>query len=283
MSMNVDVKRWLADRFHAIDSVRSARLSREDMIAVYTWSGVIIYVYVLSKPIKARAIKRILQDNTRIGVGTLLIVDADLVPEDGVQVTPDEGLLALHALFKDKLYTYRQQGDTILIGQVHFKAFNRGDEREVWYGPDVPVSHLPSYRVWISAPQSIKGNWLIANFGTEAFWKQADYTAGRSAFRQQQRRSSGETHYSTWSNGWNESGGQTYTTPAAPPPETDLDRSYRQLGLTRAASGDEVKAAFRRLAREVHPDVSNLPKDEAEARFKVIYDAYSLIKSANRW
>jgi hypothetical protein len=244
---------------------------------------VLIHAHLVNEPIKARAVKRLVQENTRVGVGTLFVVSAAVVPEDGAQVEPDEGLLALHALFKDKLYTYRAQDDQVRVGQVHFRAFNRGEEREVWYGPDVPVQHLPCYRVWVTAPQSIKGNWLIANFGSEAFWKQADYAAGREAFRQQQRRSSGETHFYTWSNpGWQTNGGSGYTTPAQPP-ETELDRSYQQLGLTRAATSEEVKAAFRRLAREVHPDVSDLPKDEATARFQKIHDAYDFIKTANGW
>ena len=280
--MNLDVKRWLADRFLAIDSVRSARVS-SDGVAIHTWSGVIINTHVAAKPLKTRAIKRIVQENTRIGIGTLFLVDAEIVPDDGSRVVPDDGLTALHALFKDSVYTYRQQDGDIRIGQVHFKAFNRSDEREVWYGPDLLVRHLPCYRVWVNAPQAIKGNWLIANFGTEAFWKQADYSAGRDAFRRQQRHSSGETKYYTWSSGWGDAAGQGYTTPAAPPPPSELDRSYQQLGLARTASDDEVKAAFRRLAREVHPDVSDLPKAEAEARFKLIYAAYSYIKAANGW
>jgi DnaJ domain len=278
--MTSDIKGWFSDLLAAIDSVRTAKVSSADTIVISTWSGVLIHAYLVDQPIKARAVKRIVQENTRVGVGTLFAVDAKLVPDDGAQVEPDEGLLALHALFKDKLYTYRVQDDQLRVGQVHFKVVSRGEQREVWYGPDVPVRHLPCYRVWVKTPQSVKGNWLIANFGSEAFWKQADYTLGREAFRQQ-RRSSGETRFYTWSNpGWNDSGG--YTTPAQPP-ETELDRCYKQLGLTREATGEEVKAAFRRLAREVHPDVSSLPKDEAEARFKKLYDAYSFIKATNGW
>ncbi len=154
--MNVDVKRWLADHFLAIDSVRSARVNGEG-IAVSTWSGVIIHVYVVTEPIKARAIKRIVQENTRIGIGTLFVVDAEIVPDDGSRLVPDDGLSVLHALFKDTVYTYRWQDGDLRIGQVHFKAFNRGDEREVWYGPDVLVRHLPCYRVWVNAPQVDQG------------------------------------------------------------------------------------------------------------------------------
>lgn len=279
--MTADIKGWFAEMLTAIDSVRAAKVSSADHIAIATWSGVLIHAHLIDQSIKARAIKRIVQENTRVGVGTLLLVAAKLVPDDGAQVELDEGLLALHALLKDKLYTYRVENDQLRVGQVHFRAYSRGDQHEVWYGPDVPVRHLLCFRVWVHAPSSIKGNWLIANFGSEAFWKEADYTAGREAFRREQRRSTGETRFYTWSNpGW--SGSNGYTTPAQPP-ETELDRSYQQLGLTRAASDEEVKAAFRRLAREFHPDVSDLPKDEAEARFKLVYEAYSFIKTTNGW
>ncbi len=284
--MNPQTKQAFSDQFADIDTVRSVRVMRDEYLAVYTWSGVVIHVYVVDEPIKARTIKRIIQENTRVGIGTLFIVSAAIVPKDGAQVEPDEGLLALHALFKDKVYTYRFEANTLKIGQVHFKVYSRGDLREIWYGPDVPARHLPCYRIWVTAPQTIKGNWLIANFGSESFWKQADYTAGRDAFRREQRRANGNTQYYTWNHAdWSNVDPSSYSAPASAPmsPESELDRSFRQLGLTRDASGDEVKAAFRRLAREVHPDVSKLPKDEAEARFQILYAAYAYIKSAKGW
>ncbi|MBI1258889.1 MAG: DnaJ domain-containing protein [Chloroflexi bacterium] len=129
---------------------------------------------------------------------------------------------------------------------------------------------------------------MIANFGSEAFWKQADYTIGRDAFREHlQRRAADRSKFRFWAKpGWNsatggENGASGYTPP--PPPESELDRSYKQLGLPSGASDDEVKAAFRRLAREYHPDVSDLPKEEAELLFNRVYEAYAFIKSANGW
>ena len=283
--MKVDFKRWLCDQLVAIDSVRSAKV-QGDHIDIQTWSGVVIYAYILDEPTKARTIKRIVQENTRVGIGTLFIVSAAIVPDDGAQVEPDEGLLALHALFKDKLYTYRIEDDTPKIGQVHFKA--RGELREVWYGPDLTIRHLPSFRIWINTPQSIKGNWMIANFGTDAFWKQADYTIGRDAFREHlQHRAEDRANFRFWTKpGWNSASGANGGSGSAPPtssspPETELDRSYRQLGLPSGASDDEVKAAFRRLAREYHPDVSDLPKAEAETLFNKVYEAYAFIKATN--
>ena len=286
------IQSWLIEQLSGVDTVRSAKANpaeanraEAETLIVQTWSGVLMHVYIAHEPLKVRTIKRMISDNTRVGVGTLFIVNAEHVPADGEQVEPEEWLLAIHALFRDKIYTYRLVNGEPRIGQVHFKAYSRGDMREVWYGPDVKIQHLPSLRVWVSAPQSIKGNWLIASFGSEAFWKNADYSAGRNAFRQQQRRASSSPRFFEWSNPpWNTSGGhEGYRTPASPLPESALDRAYRQLGLPRGASGDEVKAAFRRLAREVHPDVSALPKPEAEAKFKKLHEAYIMIKETNGW
>ncbi len=43
---------------------------------------------------------------------------------------------------------------------------------------------------------------------------------------------------------------------------------YKVLGVERAATADQIKAAYRRLARKFHPDVSKEPNAEArlEAR-----------------
>ncbi|MFO7321201.1 MAG: molecular chaperone DnaJ [Chloroflexota bacterium] len=50
---------------------------------------------------------------------------------------------------------------------------------------------------------------------------------------------------------------------------------YEVLGVSRSASKAEIKSAFRRLAREYHPDVSQHP--DAEARFKEINEAYEVL------
>lgn len=51
---------------------------------------------------------------------------------------------------------------------------------------------------------------------------------------------------------------------------------YEVLGVARDASGDEIKQAYRKLARTHHPDVSD-DKSGAELRFKTINEAYEVL------
>ena len=58
---------------------------------------------------------------------------------------------------------------------------------------------------------------------------------------------------------------------------------YEVLGLTRGASKDEVKSAYRKLAKKYHPDMNenNPLQDLAEEKFKEIQWAYDEIMNGN--
>lgn len=55
---------------------------------------------------------------------------------------------------------------------------------------------------------------------------------------------------------------------------------YEILGVPRTASADEIKKAYRKLARQYHPDVNKEPG--AEARFKEINEAYEILSDEQK-
>src|SRR5512138_3042368 len=55
---------------------------------------------------------------------------------------------------------------------------------------------------------------------------------------------------------------------------------YDILGVGRNASDDEIKSAFRKLARQYHPDVNKSP--DAEERFKEINEAFAILSDEEK-
>ena len=56
---------------------------------------------------------------------------------------------------------------------------------------------------------------------------------------------------------------------------------YAVLGVKKDASADEIKKAYRKLARDNHPD-SNPGNTQAEERFKAISEAYGVVGNAEK-
>ena len=56
---------------------------------------------------------------------------------------------------------------------------------------------------------------------------------------------------------------------------------YKVLGVTKDASADDIKRAYRKLARLNHPD-SNAGDAAAEERFKAISEAYSVLSDPEK-
>jgi curved DNA-binding protein len=60
----------------------------------------------------------------------------------------------------------------------------------------------------------------------------------------------------------------------------DFKDYYKIMGVARDASQDEIKRAYRKLARKYHPDVSK--EANAEALFKDLGEAYAVLKDPEK-
>lgn len=60
--------------------------------------------------------------------------------------------------------------------------------------------------------------------------------------------------------------------------QTNKNKYYGILGLTPSCSEDDIKAAYRKLAKEWHPDINKSP--EATEKFKEIQKAYEMVSNS---
>jgi curved DNA-binding protein CbpA len=60
----------------------------------------------------------------------------------------------------------------------------------------------------------------------------------------------------------------------------DTGDYYRILGVTRDASTHEIRRAYRRLARQHHPDRN--PQPDSPERFRALADAYAVLNDPSR-
>lgn len=287
------VRESLKQTFKGLVPIQTAIANADGAdLVVLAWSGVKLHVRLIDEPLKPRGLKRILQEATNVGTNTMFLLDTKFVADDGKRMNVPEWLHAFHALSPERVYCYRQGKAGLEIFQVHFEPTNTADQWQMWHGPNVPLERLRFHRVNVKSPRSLKGDWLVGDFGSHAFWKNTTYRnyryrQDRNASRNRNTSWQDWSTYQTWSGTYDyqrshNGNGNGRGIPTGPLQE-HLDTCYRILGIQSATNQEDAKKAFRKLAIRFHPDTSDLPQAEAEEKFRAINAAYEYIKAAKGW
>lgn len=257
---------WLQAKFDAATDVKLATTQPESTVVfqnhradlvVYTWMGAVLYVYLLEKEPRVRELRGILRENSRTGIGTLFMVKLALLPPAGKGIAMSDWQDGLRGLSDSWIYGYSPEQDIV---QVHFQPTPIAEQFDCLHLPNFVIEHVSVRRREVNS--SLKGDWFLGDIASPAFKRRINYERIHQRF-----------HYTT----------RTAPREVSPAPVDTLLRYYEMLGLERNASEKEVKSAFRRLAMNIHPDVSSLPRAEAERRIKELIEAYEFIKEYHGW
>lgn len=277
------IRRALRVRLLAMVSVQSCLLSREDdaLLVVHTWMNVIIHVRLINTPLKTGVIKKYLKDATDAGIGTVFLLSRALLPDHDHRVSVPEWLLSLHALTQDRVYSIRLDGDQVRLGQLHFEPIGSTGEYAAKYGPPLSLDKVRFFRHSVTF-KPLKGDWQVADFGAETFWRDPHRAnVHQPNYHRPDPKEYSERAWKSWSStAWDAPPLQDAFDPRASSRHDTLALAYEALKITRDATHDEIRAAYRKMALAYHPDTSTLPKEEAERLFRELNAAYEVIQKA---
>lgn len=242
--------------------------SHQADIVVSTWMGARLYVYLLTKTPKVRDIKNILRDNSRSSIGTLFLVDKKLLPDGDKQVALQDWWEALLLLADNFFYTCYIVDDEVKITQVHFTPVNGKDEYHIWYLPEFTIEKVTVRRREVTKG-NIKGKWHVGDIASADYKRRVGDERANQRFHYRTKYTQDIPHNN---NGRTRNGR-----------DPRLEEYYNLIGVEKGASEKEIKAAFRQMALKVHPDVSALPRQEANERIKQLNEAYEYIKDYHGW
>ena len=288
---------YLATECAKVRHIVAFRRETEDADLLITLAdGKQIAVCVINRAIRLPEIKERYERNTLMGVHTLYIMDGRMMPPDNSAVEPPYWMAALHTLMYGRVYAYWCEGRDVSIRPLHMEWKWGGSPRTVEYGDEVTLNALSAQRI-DPATKYIDGAYLSANFGEGAFWKKRqpmddqrfnyswrNWSYGASRQRATAEEESGWTSWEEFNNSYGGVGedewewtGEEFRQRQSRRGKAVQHQHYAVLGVPANASLDEVKQAYRRKAREYHPDLHPEEKEKYTAKMADINAAFDAL------
>ena len=266
--MPASVAELLRARFREIQDVKLASTrpdftltarDHEPDIVIETWMNSRLHVYIFERAPKSRAIRAILKQNTGGSIGSLFLIHLALLPADGYCGKLRDWQDDLRVMNLGAIYAFTIRDEAAQLIHVNLDETMQRSHFAVWHTEDFPVEALAVRRREYQT--NIRGSWYIGDIASPRFKRRISEERARQRF-----------HYRTRA-----------TQPLDIPAGEQISAAYLALEIEVGAGQEAVKEAFRRLARQYHPDVSEHDAAEAEKRFKEVQSAYERIKSHRRW
>ena len=198
-------------------------------------------------------------------IHTVFVLNGDMsIPHAGEIFEPAEWLVALHTLQNNQVYAYYTSGNEVYIHGVRLERIGFGTERFVRFTGQIDVRDLGCAFMEVTGPK-IGGRWRMADFvpGRGAENARRTYKARLDEeFRRREREEQRRKHSEAAS---------------AEEVRGRLLMYYRMLGVGSEASWDDIKRAYRDLARQYHPDLNQSLR--ATEKMQQINAAYAHLMS----
>lgn len=224
---------YIVHRLMHSRAVKQVLIDAGEIIIVELHNGARVSVHLIERYIDLDHIHTVFESNGQAGIYTLFLLwEEMLLPPAHSFYKPDGWMHALQAIYGGKTYGYKPTGNSGFVLPVYFEHQALSELYYIRFGEAVDFDRL-GVRLW-TTDVPVPGNWHIADFEDPP----PAYTLPRAKPAPSVR-------------------------PAAPsPPPISPERLklsvyFQVLGIPLHADRDTVQQAYRRLAREAHPDVNH--------------------------
>lgn len=238
------VRTYLVNELQNLPNVGDITHDGTDIILLRTIIGQEVMIHLIDRSLSVSEIKNTLADNNAAARHTLFVLWADmLLPPEKKLYVPDDWMEVLYTLYDGKIYGYDTYGQYVGIFPVYFERQVGKYERYIRYGDTINVAKLHLDYVQVQT-QHLSGYWRVADFEGN---KVADSATGGSS--------------------------RSYA--STPTERNSISAFYGVLRIPPDADKASIRAAYRRLAREYHPDLNESP--DATAKMQAVNEAYERI------